>query len=312
MSESKSILVTGGAGFIGSHTVDRLLAEGVRVRVLDDFSNGHLDNLPSNASDLEVVRGSVSDRDVVEGAMRDVDAVIHLAAQVSVAASFDDPVHSAQTNIIGFLNVALAAAAHGVRKVVFASSAAVYGAPQSVPIAEDHPLAPISPYGLEKRVMEDYAALLGPRLGVSFTALRYFNVYGPRQDPNSPYSGVISIFMEKVGRGNPIEIHGDGSQTRDFVYVEDVAGANVAALETEFGGAINVCCGVESTLMDLVASIEQAVQQTSSKHFTLSRVGDIHRSCGDPKLAHRLRLMPRLAPLSDGLRLLGNSVFPTG
>ena len=223
------VLVTGGAGFIGSHSVDALLAGGTEVVVLDNFSTGKTANLPSHAR-LTLERGDIRNRPDVAGAIVGCTHVLHLAAQVSVRASVEDPPGSAQHNVLGFVNVLDAARRAGVKRVVYASSASAFGDPGELPLSESSPLAPLSPYGLEKSCNEQYAALFKQIFGLSALGLRYFNVYGPRQDPASPYTGVINKFADRLRAGQPLTVFGDGGQTRDFIFVKDVARVNVAAL----------------------------------------------------------------------------------
>src|SRR5687768_17113812 len=233
------VLVTGGAGFIGSHSVEALLAADAEVVAFDNFSAGKRENLPAHAR-LRVVEGDVRSREELCAAMAGCTHVLNLAAQVFVPASIKAPGNSAHHNIVGFANVLDCARDHGIRRVVYASSAAVYGAPRALPLTEDSPTAPMSPYGLEKLVNEQHAALFEHLAAISPLGLRYFNVYGPRQDPTSQYAGVISRFSERLLAGTPLTVFGDGLQTRDFVYVGDVACANVAALKSDATGICNV------------------------------------------------------------------------
>jgi UDP-glucose 4-epimerase len=242
------ILITGGAGFVGSHTVDLLLVQGQRVRVLDDFSSGRRENLPASAL-LETVQGDVRDPVAVEQAMQGITRVLHLAAHVSVVKSIEDPVASAAVNVGGFLVVLDAARRAGVGRFVYASSAAVYGATERVPVDESTPVRPQSPYGLEKAIDDQYALLFKELYGVRCLGLRYFNVYGPRQDPASPYSGVISRFLDCIRMGRPLTIFGDGRQTRDFVFVKDVAKVNVQALNANAFGVCNVGTGSSTSVL---------------------------------------------------------------
>jgi len=225
-------LVTGGAGFIGSHIVDRLLADGNRVRVLDDFSTGKRENLP-DSEDLEIITGDVGDFETVRNATEDVEVVFHEAAVASVPRTIDDPLGSQRTNYQGTLNVLEAARQCGVKRVVFAASAAAYGDDPELPKREDMQVKPLSPYAVDKLASE-YACQVYYRLhGLETVCLRYFNVFGPRQDPSSPYSGVISIFADKLINKEQPTIYGDGGQTRDFVYVTDVVDANIRAATEE-------------------------------------------------------------------------------
>ena len=295
------VLVVGGAGFIGSHTVEALLARGYRVRVLDDLSSGKLDNLPPRRDGLDLMVGDVREPATVKLALRGVRGCIHLAAQVSAARAVEDPQGSATRNILGFINVVEAMRAQGVARLVYASSAAVYGESQNLPLDEDEGLQPTNPYGLEKQVDELYAGLYARLHGLNSLGLRYFNVYGPRQDPSSPYSGVISKFMQGLYAGETLRIFGDGRQTRDFVYVGDVAQANVLALESEHCGVCNVATGSRVDLLQLVETLGDCLGGAARLEFAAPRQGDIRHSCGSGK---RLRRWLDFAPgcsLEEGL-----------
>ena len=218
-------LVTGGAGFIGSHLVDALASRGDKVRILDDLSTGRRENL---RPDADIIQASVVDRAALDRAMKGVDAVFHLAAVVSVQQCLDDPAGSNEVNVTGTVRVLQAAAAAGVRRVVFASSAAVYGDTPVQPKREDHAPDPLSPYAVAKLAGERLGATVP---GVEFVALRFFNVYGPRQAPESPYSAVIPIFLSALEAGRPLPIYGDGAQTRDFTFVGDVVSGLLLAAD---------------------------------------------------------------------------------
>lgn len=297
------VLVTGGAGFIGSHSVEALLAGGHEVVVLDDFSAGKQGNLPVHAG-LRVEEGDIRDPADVGRAMAGVTHVLHLAAQVSVRASVDDPVASGGHNVAGFLNVVDAARRGGVERVVYASSAAVYGVPERLPLDEDARCEPISPYGLEKLIDDQYAALFRGLYGQSLLGLRYFNVYGPRQDPASPYAGVISRFADRLAAGEPLRVFGDGRQTRDFVFVKDVARVNVAALGSGFCGVLNVGTGVSSSLLDLIGALSRCTGREARVVFEDPVPGDIRDSAMQPR---RLLAVAGFVPatrLDQGLRAL--------
>lgn len=272
------VLVTGGAGFIGSHTVDRLLETGISVRVLDNLSSGHRANLPARHERLEFVEGDITDAGVVDAAMTGVSHCLHLAAQVSVVASLEDPGDSAMQNVVGFVNVLHAAKLHDIQRLVYASSAAVYGKPDALPLGEDAARQQLSPYGLEKRIDEDYADLYARLYGISALGLRYFNVFGPRQDPASPYSGVIALFTDRIAGGKPLVVYGDGKQTRDFIYVGDVALANVAALQGSSTGACNIGTGQQVTLLELIEILSKLAGRTCPVEFAPPRDGDIRHS----------------------------------
>ena len=303
------IVVTGGAGFIGSHIVRALLARGDRVRVLDDFSTGRRENITEVLADVELFEGDVRDEELVTRALAGADSVLHEAAVPSVALSFERPGLVESVNVAGTATVLGAARAQDVRRVVLASSCAVYGDPVAVPIREDATAMPLSPYAVGKLAAEWYLWVLGvkrgemgagsssresgahvPSGGVETVALRYFNVFGPRQDPGSEYSGVIARFMAAACSGQPCTIYGDGRQSRDFVYVADVAAANLLALDaaSAVGRAMNVGSGVETTLLDLVAGIEAVSGTRLTVHHQPAREGDIGRSCAAVALAHEL------------------------
>lgn len=298
------VLVVGGAGFIGSHTVEALLARGYKVRVLDDLSSGKLSNLPQRRAGLEVIIGDVREAHMVKRAMRGVRGCIHLAAQVSAARAVEDPQGSAMRNILGFINVIEALRAQEVLRLVYASSAAVYGDSQNLPLDEDEALRPTNPYGLEKQVDELYAGLYARLHGLNSLGLRYFNVYGPRQDPSSPYSGVISKFMQGLSAGETLKIFGDGRQTRDFIHVEDVARANALALASDYSGVCNVATGSRVELLELVEILGGCVGEPASLAFEPPRAGDIRHSCGSGKrLRRRLGFAP-VHSLEQGLEQL--------
>jgi UDP-glucose 4-epimerase len=280
----KKILVTGGAGFIGSHTVDALLANDHSVTVFDDFSSGKHANLPLSHPSLRVMTGDIRNAGAVRDAIAGVTHVLHLAAQISVRSSIADPVGSCSQNVAGFLNVLQAARAAGVRRVVYASSAAVYGVPGELPLKETSPTAPISPYGLEKLINDQYAALYRNLFGLSTFGLRYFNVYGPRQDPASPYSGVISKWSAALSAGAPLRIFGDGRQTRDFVFVADIARANVLALSSEATGVCNVGTGKSVTLLEFIDTLEAVTGRRAERRFEPEAPGDIRASATSPAL----------------------------
>jgi UDP-glucose 4-epimerase len=298
------VLVTGGAGFIGSHTVDALLAKGVVVRVLDDLSSGKRDNLSAKHTRLEFVEGDIRAPKDVASAMDGVSHCLHLAAQVSVTASLADPHASAERNVLGFINVLEAARAAQVRRFVYASSAAVYGDPRVLPLSENADTEPLSPYGLEKLIDERYADLYQRVHGVSTLGLRYFNVYGPRQDPKSPYAGVIALFAESMSTGRALQVFGDGRQTRDFIFAADVARANIAALEADISGVCNVATGRSVSLLDLIDVLASLSNRQSKIEYLPPREGDIQRSAADiSRLRQDLRLQASVG-LSEGLKTL--------
>ncbi|WP_248803092.1 NAD-dependent epimerase/dehydratase family protein [Pseudomonas sp. MWU13-2100] len=308
---AERILVTGGAGFIGSHLVDALLAKGHAVRVLDDLSSGKVSNLPLSNPALKLVIGDVSDAATLAEAMRGCSAVVHLAAVASVQASVEDPVRTHQSNFIGTLRVCEAMLAAGIRRVVFASSAAVYGNNgEGTAIDEDTPKSPLTPYAADKLASEYYLDFYRRQHGLEPVILRFFNIFGPRQDPSSPYSGVISIFSERAKTARPITVFGDGGQTRDFVYVEDLVKILVQGLERAqpTGDATNVGLGGVTTLNDLIAALEQISGKPLSLSHAPARAGDIRHSKADNRrLCERFELGASTA-MAEGLARLYRSL----
>lgn len=280
-------LVTGGAGFIGSNTIDELVRRGQDVVALDDLSSGKSANLAQASSKIKLIRDSVTNLDAMREACRGVDCVIHLAAQTSVPRSVKDPVETNQINVNGTLNVLVAARDAKVRRVVFASSCAVYGKTAALPIRESAALAPISPYGLSKQMGEAYGRVFQELYGLEFVALRYFNVFGPRQDPGSPYSGVLSIFSACLLGGTQPTVYGDGEQSRDFVYVENVVQANLLAAVAKGapGMAVNVGTGNRSTLNQTLALLGKITGRPARANHDAAREGDIRDSQADIGLA---------------------------
>jgi UDP-glucose 4-epimerase len=295
------VLVTGGAGFIGSHTVDLLLEAGIAVRVLDNLSSGHRTNLPDSHSLLEFIEGDITCEPTVESAMNGVSHCLHLAAQVSVEASMQDPLHSAMQNIVGFVTVLNAAHRAGLERLVYASSAAVYGDPSEIPLGETASKQQLSPYGLEKQVDEEYADLYQRIHGLSSLGMRFFNVYGPRQDPKSPYAGVIALFTDRITRGEKLIVFGDGLQTRDFIYVGDVARANVAALSKQTTGACNIGTGKQITLLDLINILSTITGNRCEVSHEPPREGDIKHSLANVDKMNRSLEVVAQIPMEKGL-----------
>ena len=300
------VLVTGGAGFIGSHSVEALLASDAEVIVYDNFSTGKRENLPQD-SRLTVIEGDIRDEAAMRQAVAGMSHILHLAASVSVGVSVENPTTSAGHNITGFLNMLDAARRAGVTRVVYASSAAVYGMPKSLPLTEESSVAPISPYGLEKSVNDQYAKMFGNLYGVRSLGMRYFNVYGPRQDAASPYAGVISKFTHRMSRDEPVHVFGDGRQTRDFIFVEDVANYNVRALRRDCDGVCNVGSGISVTLLQLIDELAKCYGKKADVKFDPAVAGDIRHSAMTPGRLHRELGAVRATELAAGLSTLCKS-----
>ncbi|WP_434416425.1 NAD-dependent epimerase/dehydratase family protein [Nannocystis pusilla] len=317
-----AVLVTGGAGFIGSHTVAALRAAGRRVVVLDDFSTGRRENLSEWTDDpqVEVVEGDVrGEVGLLLAGHGPFAAVVHLAAQTLVVRSIAAPIDDLNVNLRATTRLALWAAAAGARRFVFASSAAVYGEPRRVPVAESEPTTPLSPYGAAKRAAELYLGCLGPLHGLQTVCLRLFNVYGPRQDPKSPYSGVVATFLARARSGEPLTIFGDGQQTRDLIYVGDVARAICLAVGAGSQGqgflrkevtsgppepaGINIGTGREVAIVALAAAVQRACGgMTQAITFAPARAGEIARSAATTDRAAELLGFRAEVELDEGLR----------
>ncbi len=301
-------LVTGGAGFIGSHLVEHLLGSNHQARVLDNFTTGKRGNLAFAAGNpnLEVIEGDIRDAVAVASAMSGMDGVFHEAALVSVPKSVEQPALSFDINVKGTFTVFEAARQSGIRRVVYASSAAVYGDNENLPLSETSATTPLSPYGLDKLYTEQLGALYQSLYGQQMLALRYFNVFGPRQDPASAYSGVISIFVDRLKSGAVPRIYGDGEQTRDFVYVGDIVQANMKAMFAEYSGfrVLNVGSGRQTSLNQLLSQLKELTGSSVAPDYAEARIGDVRHSLSD---ISRIRTDLAYAPafsLADGLRLL--------
>lgn len=278
----QKVLVTGGAGFIGSHIVDQLLSRSIEVVVLDIKPKEEADNLHHCLNQITYCEGDIRNYKDVTNAVSDCNGIVHLAAIVSVPYSLEAPLETHATNVDGTLNVFQAAKEAGIKRVVYASSAAVYGDTQMVPTPETAPLSPLSPYGLHKQINEQYGRLYNECFNLQSVGLRFFNVYGPRQDPSSPYSGVISIFSDKMKQDIAPTIYGDGTASRDFVYVGDVAKVCVAfLLESNETGVYNVGTGSQQTINDLVAALNKVQNSNLQPSYAKVRPGDILHSCSD-------------------------------
>lgn len=297
-------LVTGGAGFIGSQLVRTLLQEGHEVKVLDNFSTGKRANLVEVMSNIQVMEGDLRDEDTVSRAVKDVDTIFHQAAFISVPLSIQRPDECFEINVKGTRNILKFAALSGVNRVVLASSSAVYGDRETYPLQENAPLITLSPYAASKRADEIYGELFTHTMDLDVVALRYFNVYGPRQSPTSDYAAVIPIFIRKALKRDRPVIYGDGTQSRDFIYVEDVARANLLAAQSSraAGEIINICTGEECTILELWDLIRELAGIPQEPIFEAKRPGDIKRSLGDPGKSRNVMGFTPQVSLEDGLR----------
>jgi UDP-glucose 4-epimerase len=298
----KNILVTGGAGFIGSHLVREMLNRGDRVRVLDNLSTGSKANLAG--LDIDFIEGDIRDATVVQESIDGVDFIFHLAAFISVAGSMEDPLACYDANLNGSLSVLMQAGQAGVQRVVLASSAAVYGESESI-VAENYPLNPLSPYAASKLAMEQVAKLFSQSFSLETVCLRFFNAYGPRQSPDSPYAAAIPKFIQVMLAGKPATIHGDGHQTRDFVYVGDIVEAMLLGADGDSidGRVFNIAGGKSVPINELVEILQRFFPETPDPVFAPPRQGDLRFSEADISLAERsLGYRPRI-DLQEGLEI---------
>ncbi len=288
------IILTGGAGFIGSHIAEAYLKAKHEVVIIDDLSTGQERNIPSNAV---FYRKSILDPSISSiFAKEKPDVVNHHAAQIDLRKSVEDPVYDAQINVLGSLNVLESARKAGAKKIIFASSAAVYGEQEIFPATEDHPLRPLTPYGVTKLTVENYLRFYRTTYGLHSTVFRYANVYGPRQNSLGE-AGVISIFASKLAKGERPAIYGDGSQTRDFIYVKDVAAANLQALDETASGTFHVSTSIETSISDLCGMIAGIMGKEITPTFLEKKAGDLMKSALKPS-----RLVSNPTVLQDGLR----------
>jgi nucleoside-diphosphate-sugar epimerase len=303
------VLVTGGAGFIGSNLVRRLLELGHDVRVLDNFSTGNRRNLVDVADEIEIVEGELRSYERVHNATRGVEVVFHQGALPSVPRSVQDPLTTGAVNVEGTLNVLLAARDEGVRRIVNASSSSVYGNTGALPRVETQFPDPISPYAVSKLAAERYCVSFARVYGLETVTLRYFNVFGPNQDPTSQYSAVVPRFIAAVDAGDPVPIYGDGEQSRDFTYVDNVVDANVLAAEASdaSGAVLNVATGESRSVNALADTIGELLAKPVEREFLPPRAGDVRDSWADVKEARRLLGWESRIGLEDGLRLTADA-----
>jgi nucleoside-diphosphate-sugar epimerase len=297
-------LVTGGAGFIGSHLCERLLKEGHAVRVLDNFFSGKQSNLEQLGGPVDLVRADIRDRNALAEAMSGVHIVFHEAALGSVPRSVADPVTTHEVNMTGTLNVLMAARDAGVRRVVYASSSSVYGETQELPKHEAITPQPLSPYALSKLAGEHYISVFKHVYGFEAVALRYFNIFGPRQDPESQYAAVIPKFISALLEGKPPVVYGDGLQSRDFTYVENVVEANLLASEADgiAGRAFNVACGGRYSLLDLLDRVKKLIGSDIDPIHESARAGDVRDSQASIEAAGRAFGYRVKVDFDEGLR----------
>ncbi len=297
-------LVTGGAGFIGSNIVDELLRRGHSVTVLDDFSSGKEENLSHALAKIRLIRGDICDLEAAREACEGADYVLHLAARTSVPRSVKDPIETSHVNIDGTLNVLVAARDARVRRVVYAASSAAYGETPSLPKTETMPPAPISPYGVTKLVGEMYAQVFGRAYGLENVSVRFFNVFGPRQDPSSQYSGVLSRFILAMLEGSAPIVYGDGEQSRDFTYVDNVVDISLRACEARSvsGKVFNAGTGVRISLNEVLRILGQIMAAPVRAKYDPPRPGDILHSQADISLAAKFLGYSPCVGFEEGLR----------
>lgn len=305
------VLVTGGAGFIGSHIVDALLSRGDSVVVLDNLSTGNLENIKHVLSDIEFVEGSICDLEILNKAMNGCQFVTHQAALASVPRSIAEPLMSNKVNVEGTLNVLMTAKELGVEKVVVASSSSIYGDSEVSPKHEGLPFRPKSPYALSKVATEEYARIFFEVYGLQTVALRYFNIFGPRQSPNGPYAAVIPKFIEDISQGISPKINGDGSFSRDFTYVANAVSANLlgfSAPKESCGTAYNVGAGAQTTILNLFQTINEAFGNKVEPIFGSVRAGDVAHSRADISKAEKGLGYRVLTSFEDGIQLTVRSI----
>ena len=306
MALSGVALVTGGAGFIGSHIAAALAKSGARVRIIDDLSTGYRENIADIGSDIDFVQGSITDEKVLGRALQGVELVFHEAAIPSVPRSIEKPVETHKASVDATFSLLLGARDHRIRRLIYAASSSAYGNQPGLPKREDMRPDPLSPYAVAKIVGELYCQVFTRVYGLETVSLRYFNVFGPRQDPSSQYSGVVSRFISALlCKGQPV-IYGDGEQSRDFTYVSNVVEANLRAAEAAqaVGRVINIASGERVTINALLASVKKLTGQTNTRaEYAAPRAGDVHDSLADLTLARSLLgYQPRIG-LEEGLRL---------
>jgi UDP-glucose 4-epimerase len=290
-------LVTGGAGFIGSNIAEELVKRGYEVRILDNFTTGKMEHVKDFKNKIQIVKGDIQEKKDLKKALKDIDYVFHEAALRSVPRSVDDPLSTNDVNITGTLQLLIACRDAGVKRVVYASSSSVYGDSKLVPQQETHMASPISPYAVSKYAAENYCQTFAKTFGLETVSLRYFNVFGPRQDPDSKYSAVIPKFIELAVNNKTLEIHGDGKQSRDFTYIQNVVEANILAALTPgvSGQVFNVACNESHSVLDIARSIEKILGNKLKIEHTPARKGDVRKTCADiTKIKKMLKYKPKV------------------
>jgi UDP-glucose 4-epimerase len=298
-------LVTGGAGFIGSHIVEALVARGDDVRVFDNLSTGRRENLESFGSGVEFLQGDLREVQEVERAASGMEVIFHQAALRSVPRSLDDPIATNEVNITGTLNLLWAAKRAGVRRIVYASSSSVYGDQKKFPQSETLAVSPLSPYAVSKLAAENYCVVFSKTLGLETVSLRYFNVFGPRQPPESQYAAVVPRFIQSARSGQPLEVHSDGKQSRDFTYVANVVQANLLAAQVPraAGLVFNVAGGRTFSLLDLIKVLERISGSPIERRHGPPRAGDVRKTCADLTKSKRVLGFKPHVGFEEGLRL---------
>lgn len=283
-------IVTGGAGFIGSHIVEELVARGKEVTVVDDLSTGKEENLNNVKNDIRFIKADIRNFNKMEKLCRECDYILHQAALRSVPRSVDDPVSTNEVNITGTLQLLLAAKESGIKKFVYASSSSVYGDTEELPKIETMRPMPISPYAVSKLTGEHYCRAIAKTFGLRTVSLRYFNVFGPRQSPESKYAAVVPIFIKQAMEGQPLTIHGDGKQSRDFTYVKNVANANILAAESDIGSGevLNAACNNRYSVLDVADTVQEELGKKCEYEYLPSRAGDVRHTQADITLAEEL------------------------
>jgi len=302
MLQNKNLLITGGAGFIGSNIASEL-ADGNQIRILDNMSTGKLSNFQEISDKIDLINSDI--RKNISNHFEDIDIVFHEAANISINKSIKNPIYDAESNIIGTLNILEACRKHGVKRLVFASSCAVYGDPIQIPISEEHPLNPKTPYAIGKMACEYYCKVYNELYGLETVSLRYFNVYGKNQSSNNPYSGVIAIFIDSALKNKPFIVYGDGKQTRDFINVKDVVRANIFAATSKkvVGKIINIGTGKKTSLNTLISMIEEIIGKKLMVQYKSARIGDIKHSCADITFARNVLDFEPSVDLKEGIEL---------